>query len=182
MRLPRPAGLEALVQRTSKVASLLGGVATVAITGLVSFDVLMRYFFGEPQLFVDELATFLQVLVIFWGLAYTFRAGGHVRVDLLTAHLPGRVRAWLRVVTLGLGIALLLAMSWVTWLSVLEAWEQGRVSTVMLYPIWLPMALIPTGLLLMALAMVGALLRQVRAALGRGQRREEVSTASDGVR
>lgn len=175
---PRPAGLEALVQRTSKAASLLGGVATVAITGLVTFDVLMRYFLGEPQLFVDELASFLQVLVVFWGLAWTFRVGGHVRVDLLTAHLPGPVRAWLRVVTLALGIALLLAMSWVTWLSVGEAWEQGRVSTVMLYPIWLPMALIPTGLLLMALAMLAVLLRQVRAALGRGERRDEVAAGS----
>lgn len=182
MRPPRPAGLEALVQRTSRAASLLGGVATVAITGLVTLDVLMRYFFGEPQLFVDELATFLQVLVIFWGLAYTFRVGGHVRVDLLTAHLPGPVRAWLRVVTLGLGIALLLAMSGVTWLSVREAWEQGRVSTVMLYPIWLPMALIPTGLLLMALVMAGPLLRQIRAALGRGERRDEVGTGPESVR
>jgi TRAP-type C4-dicarboxylate transport system permease small subunit len=153
-------------------------VATVAITGLVTFDVLMRYFLGEPQLFVDELASFLQVLVVFWGLAWTFRVGGHVRVDLLTAHLPGPVRAWLRVVTLALGIALLLAMSWVTWLSVGEAWEQGRVSTVMLYPIWLPMALIPTGLLLMALAMLAVLLRQVRAALGRGERRDEVAAGS----
>ena len=175
---PRRAGLEALVQRTSKAASLLGGVATVAITGLVTFDVLMRYFLGEPQLFVDELANFLQVLVVFWGLAWTFRVGGHVRVDLVTAHLPGPARAWLRVVTLAIGIALLLVMAWVTWLSVGEAWEQRRVSTVMLYPLWLPMALIPTGLLLMALAMLGPLVRQVRAALGRGGRRDEVGTES----
>src|SRR3989304_2628760 len=79
-RSPRPAGLEALVVRTSKGASLLGGVATFAITALITFDVLMRFFFGEPQLFVDELASFLQVVVIFWGLAYTFRVGGPVRV------------------------------------------------------------------------------------------------------
>ncbi|MBI3029163.1 MAG: TRAP transporter small permease [Candidatus Rokubacteria bacterium] len=176
---PRPAGLEALVQRTSKAASLLGGVATLAITALITFDVLMRYFFDEPQLFVDELASFLQVLVVFWGLAYTFRVGGHVRVDLVTAHLPRPVRAWLRVVTLVLGIVLLLALSWVTWLSVGEAWEQGRVSTVMLYPIWLPMALIPTGLLLMALAMLGPLARQVRAALGRGVQSDEVGTDTE---
>ena len=172
---PRPSGLEALVHRTSKVASLLGGLATLAITALITFDVLMRYFLGERQLFVDELASFLQVLVVFWGLAYTFRVGGHVRVDLVTAYLPRPLRAWLRVFTLALGIALLLVMSWVTWLSVQEAWWQERVSVVMLYPIWLPMLLIPTGLLLMALAMLAVLLRQIRTALGPGAARDEVT-------
>ena len=172
---PRPSGLEALVVRTSKGASLLAGLATLAITALITFDVLMRYFFGEPQLFVDELASFLQVVVIFWGLAYTFRVGGHVRVDLVTAHLPRPLRAWLRVFTLALGIALLLVMSWVTWLSVQEVWWQERVSVVMLYPIWLPMLLIPTGLLLMALAMLAVLLRQIRTALGPGATRDEVT-------
>ena len=53
----------------------------------------MRYFFNEPQLFVDELASFLELLVVFGGAAYTFRAGGHVRVDLLTAHLAPAARA-----------------------------------------------------------------------------------------
>jgi TRAP-type C4-dicarboxylate transport system permease small subunit len=172
---PRPSGLEALVDRTSKVASLLGGLATLAITALITFDVLMRYFLDEPQLFVDELASFLQVVVVFWGLAYTFQAGGHVRVDLVTAYLPRPLRAWLRVVTLGLGMALLLVMSWVTWLSVQEAWGQGRVSVVMLYPIWLPMLLIPTGLVLMALAMLALLLRQIRAARGPVDERDEVT-------
>jgi TRAP-type C4-dicarboxylate transport system permease small subunit len=45
----------------------------------------------------------------------------------------------------------------------------------MLYPIWLPMLLIPTGLLLMALAMLAVLLRQIRTALGPGATRDEVT-------
>src|SRR5918996_430676 len=111
--------LAAAIAWTSKTASLLGGLATLAITALVTFDVLMRYFLGQPQLFVDEVASFLQVLVVFWGLAHTFQAGGHIRVDLVTTHLPGPVRAWLRVVTLALGAGFLAIVSWVTGLSAL---------------------------------------------------------------
>lgn len=158
--------LGASITRASKAASLLGGIATLLITGLVALDVLMRYFLNEPQLFVDEVAGFLQVLVIFWGLAYTFQAGGHIRVDLVITHLPGPVRAWLRVVTLALGVALLAIVSWVTALSALTAWHYERVSTVMLYPIWLPMLLIPTGLALMTVSMLLALGRQVANLLG----------------
>ncbi len=163
---PRPAGLEALVQRTSKAASLLGGVATVAITGLVTFDVLMRYFLNRPQLIVDEVAPFLLLLVIFGAAAQTFRVGGHVRVDLVTAHLRPAARAWLRAVNLGIGIAFLAVVIWVTTQSALTAFRYGRVSAVMLYPLWAPMLLIPAGLLLMALCMAGTLRRQSTACRG----------------
>jgi len=123
-----------VIDWTSKAASFLGGVATFVIMALVAFDVLMRYFLNEPQLFVDEVVSFLQVLVVFWGLAHTFRGGGHIRVDLVTAYLPGRVRGWLRVVTLVVGIALLGVIAWVTAQSAWTAYRYGRVSAVMLYP------------------------------------------------
>jgi TRAP-type C4-dicarboxylate transport system permease small subunit len=156
----------AAIARTSKAASFLGGLAVLLMTGLIAFDVLMRYFLNLPQLFVDEVAGFLQVLVVFWGLAHTFRSGGHIRVDLVTRLLPAPVRAWLRVVTLGVGILLLGVVAWVTGASAWTAWDYGRVSTVMLYPLWLPMLLIPTGLALMALAMAAALVHQVRIVRG----------------
>jgi TRAP-type C4-dicarboxylate transport system permease small subunit len=166
--------LLAAIAWTSKAASLLSGLATLAITALVTFDVLMRYFLDLPQLFIDELASFLQVLVVFWGLGYTFQSGGHIRVDLVTTHLPGPVRAGLRVVTLALGAGFLAIVSWVTGLSAIAAFRYGRVSTVMLYPIWIPMLLIPTGLALMTLGLLVALGRQLRAAAGPGDQRDEV--------
>lgn len=151
-----------MIERLVRLAALAGGAAVVVITLLVSYDVLMRYFLNEPQLFVDELAGFLQVAIIFLGLAYTFLAGGHVRVDLLTTQLAPRRRARLRVVTLALGVALLLPIAWTTTEAVFTALDFGRASAVMLYPLWLPMVLIPFGLLLLALAMLWALVRQVR--------------------
>ena len=52
---------------TSKAAGLLAGLGVLAMAGLITFDVLMRYFLDRPQLFVDELASFLQVFVVFAG-------------------------------------------------------------------------------------------------------------------
>ncbi len=56
-----------MIARAASAAGLLAGFATLAIVLLVSFDVTMRYFFDRPQLFVDEVASFLQVLLIFGG-------------------------------------------------------------------------------------------------------------------
>jgi TRAP-type C4-dicarboxylate transport system permease small subunit len=163
----------------SKASALVSGLATLVLALLISFDVLMRYFFNRPQLIVDEVGPFLLLLVIFGAAAQTYRVGGHVRVDLVTSHLPPVVRAWLRLLTLALGLAFLAVVIWVTTQSALTAYRYGRVSAVLLYPLWVPMLLIPAGLLLMALCMVGTLRRQLRAALGPRARRDEVPPAPE---
>ena len=163
------------MDRVAGGAALLAGFATLAITLLITYDVTMRYFFNDPQVFVDEMASFLEVLVIFGGAAYTFRAGGHVRVDLVTSHLHPARRAPLRVVTLLMGVVFLSIVMWVTTQSAITAYQYGRVSAVMLYPLWLPMAVIPAGLALMAVAMLLTLVRQVRVLLGPRSARDEVS-------
>jgi TRAP-type C4-dicarboxylate transport system permease small subunit len=168
-----------VIGKASKAAALVSGLATLALAVLISYDVLMRYFFNRPQLIVDEVAPFLLLLVIFGGVAQTFRAGGHVRVDLVTSHLRPAARAWLRVVNLVIGIAFLAVVIWVTTQSALTAFRYGRVSAVLLYPLWIPMLLIPAGLLLMALCMAGTLRRQLKAALGPREARDEVPRLSE---
>ena len=58
-----------MIARLSWVAALLAGIATLVIAVLISADVLLRYFLNAPLLFVDEVASFLLVLVIFGALA-----------------------------------------------------------------------------------------------------------------
>jgi len=168
-----------VIARLSWVAALLSGVSTLIIAIFISADVLLRYFLNAPLLFVDEVASFLLVLVIFGGLAYTFLTGAHVRVDLITTHLRPALRAWLRAGGLVVGIAFILVVSWTTLQSALTAYRYGRVSTVMLYPLWAPMLLIPAGLLLMSAVMLGALRRQLRAALGPPAGRREIPPSAE---
>ena len=157
----------------------MSGLATLLLALLISFDVLMRFFFNRPQLIVDELGPFLLLLVIFGAAAQTFRVGGHVRMDLVTSHLPPAARAWLRLLNLTLGLIFLAVVIWVTTQSALTAYRYGRVSAVLLYPLWVPMLMIPAGLLLLALCMVGTFRRQLRAALGPWDSRDEVSPAPE---
>ena len=170
-----------MIARASKAAALLSGLATLVLALLISFDVLMRYFFNRPQLLVDELGPFLLLLVIFGAAAQTYRVGGHVRVDLMTSHLPPSVRAWLRLLNLALGLVFLAVVIWVTGQSALTAYRYGRVSAVLLYPLWVPMLLIPAGLFLMALCMVETLRRQLRAARGPRVRRDEVPPSPEAM-
>jgi C4-dicarboxylate transporter DctQ subunit len=169
-----------VIARASRTAGLLGGFAVLAITLLISLDVVLRFFFNRPLLFVDEVASFLQLLVVFGGLAYTFEVGGHVRVDLVTARLPPGGRAGLRLVTLAVGEVFVLVVAWVTGQSALTAYRYGRVSAVMLYPLWVPMLIIPAGLLLLAAAMAAALRRQWRAVQRRSGADDEAASTVEG--
>jgi len=129
---------------------------------LITYSVVLRYFLGRPQIFVDELATFLLVVVICWGLAHTFRSDGHITVDLLVRRLGPGPRAGLRVATLLLGSAFVAVVTWETLRTALQAYRYGRVSTVMLYPLWIPQLAIPLGFALLLAAMLVTLARSAR--------------------
>ena len=146
--------------RLSDGIILLSGIAVLTITLLISFDVLMRYFLDQPQLFVDELTSFLLVGVIFWGTAPTFLRGGHIRVDLLTNRLGSKARRVMRLVSLSIGICFLGIVTYETLVSAVVAYGLGRVSAVMLYPLWVAMVFIPLGLALMVLFMALSLVRE----------------------
>lgn len=151
-----------LLDRLADWIVILTGLAVLAMTLMISFDALMRYFLDQPQLFVDELTSFLLVGVVFLGTAPTFRKGGHIRVDLITNCLTPSTQSKLRVLTLFIGIALLGIIVYETLRSAAVAYEMGRLSAVMLYPLWIAMIFIPLGLALMAFFMAMKLREEMR--------------------
>ncbi|KPK92838.1 MAG: hypothetical protein AMJ94_04305 [Deltaproteobacteria bacterium SM23_61] len=150
----------------SNAIILICGAGVFVCTLLITYDVLMRYFLNEPQLFVDELTSFFLVGIIFLGTAPTFYRGGHIRVDLVINYLRPRTQSRLRIVTLFVGLVLLGIITHETFISTLAAYRMGRVSAVMLYPIWIAMLLIPLGTALMGFFMGAELYRQWRAKAG----------------
>jgi len=169
--MTRWAALVSGVNRICRAGSLLAGLAGLAATCMITFGVTMRYFFGRPQVFVDELATFLLVVVVFCGLAHTFRSNGHITVDLLSSRLEPGPRAWLRVITLLLGSSFVGIVAWQTLEATLRAYRLGRVSVVMLYPLWIPHLFMPLGLALLLLAMLVSLTDEGRRLVGGGVNR-----------
>ena len=157
------------LERFSERLILITGLGVLAITLMVSFDVLMRYFLDQPQLFVDELTSFILVGVIFLGAGPTFYKGAHIRVDLLTSHLRPKIQSRLRVVTLSIGIVLLGIVAYETWVTAVSAFQTGRISAVMAYPLWTAMVFVPLGLILMVFFMVVELVKEMKGRGGKGR-------------
>jgi TRAP-type C4-dicarboxylate transport system permease small subunit len=147
-----------ILDRLSEWIFLATGLAVLATALMITYDVLMRYFLNRPQLFVDELTSFLLVGIIFLGAAPTFHRGGHIRIDLITRRLSRKMQKKLRIVTLSAGIVILAVVSYETAVSAVMAFRYERMSAVMLYPVWIGMMLIPVGLSLMGLFMLAKMI------------------------
>jgi TRAP-type C4-dicarboxylate transport system permease small subunit len=92
------------VQILEKITDLLGGKLqgwlVFLLMVMVLVEVLARYLLQSPLSLADELGGYLLVSITFMGLGYTWKEGGHVRVELIINMLPEKPRAWLRFLTL----------------------------------------------------------------------------------
>ena len=111
----------------------------------------------------DEFAGYSMALSTFLGLAYTFRANGHIRVTLFTQKLAPERRRWLEVFVLCLALTV---MGYFTWYNIdmtYSSYDFGEVSTgLVAVPLWIPQAVITFGVLLMTISVLDELLIVLR--------------------
>ena len=62
---------------------------------VVFYDTIMRYAFNKGNVALQELEWHLFAVVFLLGAAYTFKEGGHVRVDILYMSFSKKTKAWI---------------------------------------------------------------------------------------
>jgi len=72
---------------------------------LVLVDVATRYVLQNPLSVAEEYGAYMLVTITCMGLAFTWREGSHVRVELLINRVSPAVRQWLRVITMLIAFA-----------------------------------------------------------------------------
>ncbi|OXT02161.1 hypothetical protein B7H23_04365 [Notoacmeibacter marinus] len=68
---------------------------------ILVIEVIARYFFNAPTIWVEEVARLLFVWSVFGGAAYLFKDGDHIKVTILTDNLGRQKRKLLYLVSLG---------------------------------------------------------------------------------
>lgn len=151
---------------------LLGAVAAVeralllvllgAIVVSISVQVVSRYFFGRPLIWVEELATYSFIWGTFLGASLALKYDRHVRIETFVGRLPPAGRAVLRAAAGLVMLAALLVMLPPVWANVLI---QMRRTTIAL-PVDIPVAWFFSVPLLVAIVlMILTLVYQILAAL-----------------
>jgi TRAP-type mannitol/chloroaromatic compound transport system permease small subunit len=65
---------------------------------VVAYEVVMRYLFNAPTIWVFEATTLIYGTHFMIGIAYTHKHDGHVAIDVFEARLPERPRTILRLI------------------------------------------------------------------------------------
>lgn len=78
------------------------------------YEVVMRYFFNAPTIWVNESILILFGFYFLLGGSYTLRHDGHVRVDVLTRLLSPRASRILNIFAMVVAIFFLAAMFWIS--------------------------------------------------------------------
>ena len=144
---------------TAPAASALagaGGLALVAMMVIVTFDVILRYFFNDPTVWAGEVASFLTIAVVFLGLAQNIRLGDHIRIDVFTNLLSARLQLFLDVIAHAVGIVFSVVLFMGCWVRFDNFWVRQTVSdSPIMIPLWIPMLPVLVGAAVFCLAVVG---------------------------
>lgn len=162
--------IQRVVDRMSRVVGLvsdagaaLAALCIVLITVLVCVEVLGRTLLGFSTMIADEMSGYLNVAVVFFGLAYTLKENGFIRVEFVYQRFRGAVgwiSRWIIVLT-----ALLYAAMIAVYMArhVRYSYIRHVLSTnVAETPLWIPQSLIVAGVVILGLQILVYVLNRVR--------------------
>ena len=84
----------------------LGSLLFLSVACIIVYEVVMRFVFRAPTMWVPEISSLLTIVAAFLIFAYTLQEKGHTRVDFVTAHLSRGSVFLLEIFATGLGVIL----------------------------------------------------------------------------
>jgi TRAP-type C4-dicarboxylate transport system permease small subunit len=156
--------LAEMLFRVSAAISLAAGwvaaLIMVGMTGLILTEIVLRSFFARSTHIVEEYVGYGLMTMIFLGLGHSLERGNLIRVDLVVDRLPHGARRALEVAIALVALAVVGFVAQYVWISMARKLELGTVSmTTAATPLWIPEAIVITGLAVFALQLVAYALR-----------------------
>ena len=133
-------------------------ILTLMMSIAMVVDLVSRLAFRKPLTGMIELQTYMLVFMAFFSIAYTMLKNQHVAVDLITSKLSPHVNSLLQSIFSIWGAFIFAAMSLLSALRAIEAFERDQISDILKVPFGLLYSAVSLGTLLLALALVTLLL------------------------
>lgn len=158
--------MRALLDNLYRWSGALAAAFIVAICLVVAAQVMLNLIDRLATLFTggaigltipsySDFTGFFLAAASFLALAYTLRAGGHIRVSLLLQHLPPRARRLAEFWSVGLAALTSGYFAWYTARLTYESFIYNDLSPGMVaVPIWIPQAAMLVGLAVLTIALV----------------------------
>lgn len=121
----------------------LGCLLFLAVAVIITFEVVMRFIFSRPTMWVTEISSLLTIIASFLLFAYTLQEKGHTRVDFITAMLSKKSAYFLELFTVLLGLVYCGVLVWYGIRMVQSSLLMEEVSQTLQIPLWIPQLFVP---------------------------------------
>jgi TRAP-type C4-dicarboxylate transport system permease small subunit len=139
---------EPLPQRISRIlAWIAGAVILFGCAGLITIDVVTRYFFKRGMVESFEISGYALAACIGLGMAFTVTSKANIRVDILLDALPDKMRVICDMLS-ALSLTLIaVTLAWFTFGTLQQSWSMNAKSiSVLQTPMILPQGIWWVGL------------------------------------
>jgi TRAP-type C4-dicarboxylate transport system permease small subunit len=138
-------------------------LATIAAGLVLTYSIAVRYVLHSSTDWQDEMAVFLLVGATFLSAPYVQSMRGHIAIEAIEGFLPERIERVREIVSDIVCLLFCTFFAWQSWLLLLEAIDDGRVTdSAWAPPLWIPYSMMTAGMSLLTLR----LLLQVGQAFG----------------
>lgn len=141
---------------------VLSGACLVLMTLLITAQIAAR-FLGAVIPSSEDFAGWLLSAGIFFGLAYTFHEGSHIRVTMLLVRLGETKRRYFEFLNLVIGLFISGYLAFWTAHTVFESWDFDDVTdTYLVVPLWMVQMPMAVGSVFLFIAMLDSFGEMVR--------------------
>lgn len=146
-----------LFGRLVSAMNIVASLWVLVLALLISSDVIGRNAFNSPIPGVPEIVKFSIVAMVWMQMAYTLRAGKHLRTTIGLALMPAAGQRAVLVLNALVGVAMFVFIAWLGTGEMVESWRFGAFEgehpvRILVWPLW-------------AVLIVGACLTAVQFAL-----------------
>ncbi len=121
------------------VTAYLSGSLIIIMMLSISYEVVMRYFFNSPTIWVIDFSGYMQYAVVLLGAAWVLKNDGHSKIDVVSNRFHGKKRLILNLFTYSIG---LIACALFFWKGLEATWEAYQRSEFLYREVEIPTALL----------------------------------------
>ena len=150
------------IDRLTDVFAYLSAFLLIITIILIVANITLMSVTGKSIMITDEYSAYMFAGFVMFGLAYTLKHNGHIRINVLTSRFSPNVQRIFRIYAL---IVVLVFTIYIFYYSVYMVYQayvyQMRSDTVAQTLLWIPQLVMPIGFFVLALQIISEIIKEL---------------------
>jgi C4-dicarboxylate transporter DctQ subunit len=129
------------------------GIACLTVLVVITFlGAIMRYFFNNPFIWLEEVQIWMIIWAIFSGAGYAFRKGSHVSIDVLVDAFPRKIQTIIDWFGFFCTLAMLIYVGFYGFKLNMQFLDMGKITSILKIPSCKIYWIVPIGCIWMMMS------------------------------